>query len=254
MTVRAVSQVGGNLDVAAYIANTRSAGRLSQGAKLYLVEQPTRGYIVPLPQLRDLREASAEMGVSIHMDGARIFNAAVSLGIPAREIAACADSVMFCISKGLGAPAGSLLVGSSLFIDRARLFRQMLGGGMRQSGILAAAGLFALENNVDRLAIDHANARRLAAGLSTVPGITIDRDHVETNIFFTDVGDIIGASEFVARLRERDVRVNAPTVGRRAVRFVTHLGVDTAQIDAAIEAVGDVVAETRPRRISTTTA
>jgi threonine aldolase len=187
------------------------------------------------------------------MDGARIFNAALALGIPAREIAAYADSVMFCISKGLGAPAGSLLVGSSLFIDRARLFRQMLGGGMRQSGILAAAGLFALDNNVDRLAVDHANARRLAAGLSTLSGIAIDRDHVETNIFFIDVGDIIGASEFVARLHERGVRVNPPTVGS-VVRFVTHLGVDTAQIDAAIEAVADVVAETRPRKISTTTA
>src|SRR6185312_3793057 len=142
---------------------------------LVWVEQPHSGWVMPLDNLAAVAAVAREHGLPVHMDGARIFNAATALGVPASDIARHVDSVMFCISKGLSAPVGSVLVGSADFIKRARRNRKVLGGSMRQAGVIAAAGLYALDNMIDRLAEDHANARRLAAGLRDL-GWRTDRE------------------------------------------------------------------------------
>jgi threonine aldolase len=171
-------------------------------------------------------------GIPVHIDGARIFNAAVALGVPAAELAAPADTITFCLSKGLAAPVGSLLCGSSEFIARARRYRKMLGGGMRQAGILAAAGLVALESMIDRLAEDHTHARLLARGLAELPGIEIDPDEVETNIlFFRLTGE--PAVAFSRRMAEAGVLANA--AGPRAIRMVTHYGIERRHVDETLD-------------------
>jgi threonine aldolase len=180
-----------------------------------------------------------EHGVPVHLDGARIFNACVALGRDPRDFGAVVDSVQFCLSKSLGAPVGSLLVGSAQFVTRARRMRKLLGGGMRQAGILAAAGILSLEKMVDRLADDHRNARRLAEGLAALPGIRIDLDRVQTNIVIFHVDRPGGAAELVEGGRARKVKMGAfsPT----GIRCVTHKDVDSEDIDRAIEAVREIV-------------
>jgi threonine aldolase len=186
--------------------------------------------------------AARERGLAVHLDGARIFNAAVALGVPAARLCAPADSVMFCVSKGLGAPAGSLLCGDRDFVARARRYRKLLGGGMRQAGVLAAAGIVALTQMVDRLAEDHENARRLAAGLAVIRGVRVDPREVQTNIVVADVaGTGRPASELARSLAARGVLVNA--TGPTLLRFVTHKDVDRAAIDRALATVADVVAQ-----------
>jgi threonine aldolase len=237
VTARTVPQPDGRLPVERYRSLTRSSGVLAQATRLYWVEQPTRGFVVPLDDLAALRALADEHGVAMHMDGARIFNAAIALGVPAERIAAYADSVMFCVSKGLGAPVGSLLVGSAALIELARRDRQMLGGGLRQAGIICAAGLYALENHIARLADDHANARRLAEGLRVLPGLVVDRALVETNIFYVSADrPDMDIGTFAQRLADAGVLVNPPSRGRDTVRFVTHLGVSAEDIETALEA------------------
>ena len=177
-------------------------------------------------------------GVAVHLDGARIFNAAVALGVPAAELAAPADSVTFCLSKGLSAPVGSLLCGSAPFIYRARRNRKMLGGGMRQVGILAAAGLVALETMVDRLAEDHTNARLLAEGLATIPGIEIDPERVETNIVFFRVREEAYPA-FTRALAEAGMLAGASP---QSVRMVTHHGIERRHVEAAVERLARLMA------------
>jgi threonine aldolase len=172
----------------------------------------------------------------MHLDGARIFNAEAATGTPVAEWAEPFDSVAFCLSKGLGAPVGSLVVGSRDFIDRAHRARKLLGGGMRQAGILAAAGLWALEHHVKRLGEDHANARRLADGLRAIPGVRAVPEP-ETNMVLFTVADI---GDFVRRIRERDLLINPIAADR--LRAVTHLDVTTADIDSALEIVRGVLA------------
>jgi len=180
-------------------------------------------------------------GVAVHLDGARVFNAAVALGCGVRELTASCDSVMFCLSKGLGAPVGSLLLGTRDFIHRGRIVRKMLGGGMRQSGILAAAGLLALEDGPAQLPTDHANARLLANGLARLPGISVDPNAVQTNIVIFDVsGTDRTAPELVAALDKRQVRAGA--VGTSAIRFVTHRDVSRAQCEQALLVMAQVLA------------
>lgn len=181
-------------------------------------------------------------GIPVHLDGARIFNAATALGVPASDLTAPADSVTFCLSKGLGAPVGSVLTGDREFIGRARRWRKMLGGGLRQAGVLAAVGLVALES-VARLAQDHANARRLAAGLAEIPGIGIDLDRVESNILFFDIsGTGIESAEFVSRLWTEDVHL----AGAGPVfRAVVSAEVDEADIDRALEVITRTVTPLR---------
>jgi threonine aldolase len=237
MSIRSYRQTARELDVDRIAQLIRPASVLAAPTVLLWVEQPTRGYVIALDDLAALRRLADEHHVPIHFDGARIFNAAVALGVPARDIAAYADTVMFCVSKGLAAPVGSLLVGSAGFIDRARPNRQMVGGGMRQAGIVAAGGLYALRHNVARLADDHANARRLANGIRSIEGIRVDREVVETNIFYADiVRDDMSAAQFVERLRDHGVVINRPAAGRSTVRFVTHYGVESDDIDVAIDA------------------
>jgi threonine aldolase len=179
-----------------------------------------------------------EHGVPVHLDGARIFNACVALGRQAREYGAVVDTVQFCLSKGLGAPVGSLIVGSRDFITHARRMRKMLGGGMRQVGILAAAGVIALDRMVDRLAEDHAHARRLAAGLVGVPGLRIDLSRVQTNIVIFQVERPGGAAELVEGCRARKVKIHA--IGPAAIRCVTHKDVDADDVDRAIAAIREI--------------
>src|SRR5262249_52526643 len=160
------------------------------------------GVLWPLEALRAVREVADEHGLAVHMDGARIFNAAVAQGAAPDEIAAVADTVTFCVSKGLGAPVGSVLCGSAEGIDRARRWRKAVGGGWREAGVLAAAGLWALDHMVDRLVDDHANARTLAEGLAELPGVRIDLTRVQTNIVRFELTGT-SASDFLAGCRER---------------------------------------------------
>ncbi len=177
-------------------------------------------------------------GVPVHLDGARLFNAAVALGRPASEFARHVDSVTFCVSKGLGAPVGSVVCGARDFIARARRVRKMVGGGMRQAGVIAAAGLVALERMVDRLAEDHANARRLAEGLAKLPRLRVDLASVQTNIVIFGVERAGGVEALVAGCAARKVKVHA--IGPTSIRCVTHKDVDAEDIERALEAVGEI--------------
>lgn len=188
-----------------------------------------------------VRAVADRHGLAVHLDGARIFNAAVALGIPASELAFGADSVTFCLSKGLSAPVGSVLCGSADFVARARKVRKMLGGGMRQAGVVAAAGLVALQTMVERLAEDHANARRLADGLSALPGIRIDPSTVRTNIVVFELEpDAMPPAELVAAMSEHGVKIFG--AGGRKVRAVTHRHISVEDIEAALAAMEAVLA------------
>lgn len=184
-------------------------------------------------------------GLKMHLDGARIFNASVALGVPAAELARDVDSVGFCISKGLSAPVGSLLCGSKDFVERARKFRKMLGGGMRQAGVLAAAGIVALETMIDRLAEDHANARRLAEGLALINGITVVNQPPPTNIVMFDLAPEIPVNEFVARLMAKGVKVGSR--GGNLFRAVTNRMVSTLDINEALSDIETVCKQLRKR-------
>src|SRR4029077_7963789 len=174
-----------------------------------------------------------DAGLRVHLDGARIFNAAVYLGRSVADITRKFDSVMFCLSKGLGAPVGSMLVGSREFIEKARVYRKLFGGGMRQVGVLGAAGLIALEKSPSRLHEDHANARYLAEAIAQLPGIKVDLLKVQTNIVIFDVsGTGRTAGEVCAALAKRNV-LAGPT-DKYAIRMVTHCDVDRAGVDRAL--------------------
>lgn len=180
-------------------------------------------------------------GLRFHLDGARMFNAAVGLGLSPAEVAAPYDSISFCLSKGLGCPVGSLLVGSRAFVDRAHRFRKMFGGGMRQAGVLAAAGLYALEHHIDRMADDHARARRMGEVLAALPGCAVDLSAVESNMVYVDVsGTGKAADSFVEALGGRGILTHA--TGPTELRFVTHLDVDDVGVDATLAAFRDFAA------------
>jgi threonine aldolase len=190
--------------------------------------------------LRAVGEIARRHGIKLHIDGARLFNAAVALGVPARQLAADADSVAFCLSKGLAAPVGSLVCGSREFVHKARRARKVLGGGMRQAGVLAAAGIVALNEMVDRLAEDHANARRLAEGLAGMAGLTLDPARYKTNIVYFDVVKPgLRAAELVAGLQREGVRMLAS--GPRTIRAVTHYEVTAKDIETALAATAKVL-------------
>lgn len=195
------------------------------------------GTCYKLPELKAVSEFARKNNLKVHMDGARLFNASVATGIPVKRICSYVDTVTFCLSKGLGAPVGSLLCGSEKFIAEARRVRKMLGGGMRQAGILAAAGIYALENNIDRLEIDHRNAKLLAKALDEVPWAEIDLSSVETNILYFSTGER-KAETVVSALAKKGVMSGA--AGPDVIRFVTHLGIsgeDTKEICRIIREV-----------------
>jgi len=192
------------------------------------------GRVFPLEAMRDACAAARELGLLLHLDGARLFNAVIATGVPAAVWAEPFDTVSFCLSKGLGAPVGSLVCASRERIREVHRARKLLGGGMRQAGILAAAGLYALDHHVERLAVDHANAKRFAAGLAAL-GIAV-RPAPETNMVMFDVED---AAAFARGLRERAVRINMTAPGR--FRAVTHLDVSEADVDDALARIEDLL-------------
>ncbi|MFQ5846425.1 MAG: GntG family PLP-dependent aldolase [Candidatus Methylomirabilales bacterium] len=214
---------------------------------LICLESPTNrggGTIYPPTLLQEIAVLARDAGVATHLDGARIFNAAVALGIPAAELARWADSVMFCVSKSLAAPIGSLVVGRDEFIGRARRFRKLLGGGMRQVGVIAAAGIVALETMVDRLAEDHENARLLAEGLSSIEGIEIDLKRVQTNIvIFAVRHPTISGATLTEKLRKERVLVHQ--ISADAIRCLTHKDVSRQGALTALAAIRTIMGEKR---------
>ncbi len=199
--------------------------------RLLCLENTRFGEVLPLHYHGQARAFCAEHGLGLHLDGARLFNACVKQGVALEEITRHYDTVSLCLSKGLGTPAGSVLAGSAKLVAKARRWRKVLGGGMRQSGMLAAAGLYALEHNVGRLAEDHANALRLAEGLAQVPGITCDPGSVQTNMVFAIIDDPAQAQPLEDFLRANGVL----TLGGQVLRLVTHKDVDEAGVARAVE-------------------
>jgi threonine aldolase len=200
------------------------------------------GTVYPLDILAEIYAGAQQAGLAVHMDGARVFHSAVHLDVPVSEIAKHADTIMFCLSKGLGAPAGSLLVGTRRQIDKGRLYRKRLGGGMRQAGILAAAGLISLEQMPLRLHEDHANARLIAGGLSAIPGVSVSP--VQTNIVIFDISRLgMDSRTLSARLRERGVIANG--VNLHTMRMVTHYDVTPDMCRDAVEAIREIAGKQR---------
>lgn len=201
------------------------------------------GTVMTAEHCKDLCGRAHALGVPVHLDGARIFNAAVALRTTVADLTRHCDSVQFCLSKGLGAPVGSMIVGTKAFIEEGRAWRKRLGGGMRQVGVLAAAGLIALEESPKRLHEDHSNARRLAAGLAEIDGISIDPETVATNIVIFDVSATgLSQSEICERLRQNGVLA---TGWDTVIRMVAHDGVNTADVDEAIEVVRKSVSRSK---------
>ncbi len=216
-----------------------------QPVSLVCVEQTHNfggGAVWPLKTLREVSRAVHGRGIAMHMDGARLMNASVAAGVPAANFAACVDSVWIDFTKGLGAPIGAVLAGSKDFIRDARRFKQLFGGAMRQAGIAAAGCLHALDHHVERLAEDHANARRLAAGLAEIDGVTLQTPEPETNMVFFDVDGLeMTADQFVAKLDAAGVLMSS---AGPYVRAVTHLDVSSDDIDRALAVVRGAVAAT----------
>jgi threonine aldolase len=199
------------------------------------------GSVYPAAVSDEICDRAHERGLPVHLDGARMFNAAVALGRSVADLTRKFDSIMFCLSKGLGAPVGSMVVGGRDFIEEARLVRKMLGGGMRQAGILAAAGLVALEESPKRLHVDHENARFLAEGLAEIPGVRTDAAKVKTNILFFDVSDSgLTAQEVSKRLAAHGVLANGTS--HTSIRMVTHFDVDRSGCERALKVLREVLA------------
>jgi threonine aldolase len=225
----------GRLDAAEFEATIRGENVHLPSTALLCIENTHNrcgGAAIPLEHMQELADVARRHGVRVHMDGARIFNAALALSVSVADLASTADSIGFCLSKGLGAPVGSVLCGDAAFIARARKVRKMLGGGMRQAGVIAAAGVYALEQMVDRLQQDHDNAKVLARGLAEVPVVDLDPETVDTNIVISNVADAVG---FARALKREGVLCTLPGPGR--VRMVTHFGIDRADIDEALERI-----------------
>jgi len=220
-------------------------GHHTQRTALVSVENTANmggGTVWPIDQLREVSAAAREAGVPVHMDGARLPNAVVASGTAAAEYAAEVDSVWIDLSKGLGCPVGAVLAGTEAFIDKVWDFKHMYGGAMRQAGIIAAAGVYAFEHNVDRLAEDHANARRLAQGLAEIDGVAVNANEIDTNMVFFDVAGLgVSAADFAARMAaEYDIRIGA--MGPHLIRAVTHLDVDAAAVEETISAAKTIAA------------
>lgn len=197
------------------------------------------GVVLPMEYVEEVRALAHGKGVPVHMDGARIFNAAAYLGVAPARIAKQADSVQFCLSKGLGAPVGSLLVGSDGFVAQARRQRKILGGAMRQAGVLAAAGLVAFDTMIERLPEDHRRARLLVDGLAGMSGVTVNPEAVQTNIVVFALDTSMDQVEVASALKDRGLLVS--NYGRRGLRMVTHFEIDDAAISSALEILSDVL-------------
>ena len=215
--------------------------------RLVSVEQTANlggGTVWPLERLRAVADTARRHGLRSHMDGARLMNAVVASGAPANEQVRGYDSVTLCLTKGLGCPVGALVAGDRAFIKEARRYKHLFGGAMRQAGIIAAAGLYAFDHNIERLAEDHTNAKILARGLAEIRGIGIEVEHVETNIVFFDVAGLgITAQEAVARLLARGIRMGA--TGRTRIRAVTHLDVSQQDVERAVEVAQEALGKAK---------
>jgi len=208
------------------------------------------GTLYTAAQITEICNHAHSAGLKVHLDGARVFNASVALNTPASEIARDVDSVMFCLSKGLGAPVGSMVVGSSAFVEKARIYRKMFGGGMRQVGVLAAAGRIAIEESPKRLHIDHQNAQRLAEGLAQIPSLRIDPKSVKTNIVIFDCQATgMDAVQFCDALKPHGIW--ALDTAPYSVRFVTHCDVDAQGIERTLRVVHQLVTKSQPNVAST---
>lgn len=229
----------GMLDLAAAEAAVKSPDHHFARTRLLCLENTNDGRVLTLNQMEDSAEVAARHGLSHHLDGARAWNAAVALGVTPSAVAAPFDSVSVCLSKGLGTPMGSVLAGPADLVDEAHKWRKMLGGGLRQAGIVAAAGLYALEHHFDRLADDHANATRLAEGLAAINGVKIDSCATNMVIIHLD-GEVIGKRPALREeLEDRGIRTHWD--GPRA-RLVTHLDVSAADIETTVEAFAELLA------------
>jgi threonine aldolase len=241
---RAIPSVDGILSWEQIRAEIRALGPHAAPTGLIEIENTHNlagGTVYPLETIREIAHESHKLGLPVHMDGARIFNAAVASGHTVAELVAPVDSVMFCLSKGLGAPAGSMLAGTHKAIEVGRRLRKRLGGGMRQVGVLAAAGLIALDVMPFGLAADHANARWLAEQIATLPGVVFDPATVRTNIVIFDIsGTGWTAPAFSAALKARDVLMNS--FNDRDIRLVTHYDVDRGSCELAFEVIREVAA------------
>lgn len=205
------------------------------------------GTVYPTAQVDEICDGAHAAGLKVHMDGARVFNAAAALGEDVARMTRGLDSVMFCLSKGLAAPVGSMIVGSAAFIEKGRIYRKMFGGGMRQAGVLAAAGLIALEESPARLHVDHENAQLLAKGIATMPGLKVDPAKAKTNIVIFDCeGTGKNAVELCDLLREKGIW--ALDTATHSVRFVTHCDVDSAGCERALAALGEIVGRPQTAR------
>lgn len=238
------NQSDGTLDIEDIKAAIRSENVHFPTTRLVTLENTHNrcgGVAISADYTHRVAELAHQNDLLLHLDGARIFNAAASLQIDAAKLAAPADSITFCLSKGLCAPVGSVLCGSTDFIHRARRIRKQLGGGMRQAGILAAAGIVALEFMVDRLGEDHTRAQRLAKGLATIPGLRLDPGTPHTNMVFLSLADDtrLTSAQVTAQLAERGVRVGSD--GAYRFRLVTHYWIDDRSVDRAVEAFREVI-------------
>jgi threonine aldolase len=242
--IRAIPSPNGILRWCEIEAQIKVAGDFAAPTALVSLEHPHNmggGALYPIDELDSICDRAHQRGLKVHVDGARFFNAAVASGVSAARIAAKVDTVMFCLSKSLCAPVGSMLVGTAKAMDQAREYRKVLGGGMRQAGILAAAGLIALEEMPKRLHEDHANARLVAEGIATLRGIKLDPATVITNIVIFDVaGTGMVVADFVAKVKERGVLLSG--VGGTRVRIVTHRDVSRADCEKAVGAIGGALA------------
>jgi threonine aldolase len=200
------------------------------------------GAVLPVDYINAVGELAHARGINVHIDGARLFNAAAASGCDVREVVAAADTISFCLSKGLCAPVGSMLVGSKAFIAKAVRIRKALGGGMRQAGILAAAGLIALNDMPKQLPIDHANARALAVGLAKQPGIQLDMAQVQSNMVFFSLADSVNVTpaQVIAQLAAQNIKIS--TIGKRQFRAVTHYWITRDHIDQVVGALSAVLA------------
>ncbi|MFC1235534.1 low-specificity L-threonine aldolase [Vibrio sp. F74] len=204
--------------------------------KLLSLENTINGKVLPLEYLKQAREFVNLHGLQLHLDGARVYNASVALDVDIKEITQYFDSITICMSKGLSAPIGSLLLGTTEFIDRARRVRKMLGGGMRQAGILAAAAKLALTDQVAQLATDHANAKRLANGLANIRGFSVNPDHVQTNLVFAKIDDDVNVESLADTLAKDNIIITA----MNPIRFATHNDISTQDVDKLIEKLAEL--------------
>ena len=246
VNVNALDGPRGQYDEHAVAAAIRPDSRYMPVSRLLWVEQTSNlggGSIWPVTRIAAVTDVARRRGMRTHLDGARLMNAVVASGVAAREYAKPFDSAWIDFTKGLGAPVGAALAGSPEFIAQAWRLKQQMGGAMRQAGIIAAGGIFALDHHVSRLAEDHANARRLAEGLSRLPGVVLDPTTVETNIVIFELNGSVDAPWVVATLLARGVRMLA--MGPRTVRAVTHLDVGAPQIERALEAAAYALSDAR---------